>query len=70
MELDVAQNTLKELIANLKPDEEVVIVQNHKPVARILPSKKAKPKFGNCKGLLTIVEEDEEHLKSFEDYMP
>jgi len=70
VELDVAQTTLKEIIAGLKPEEEVVIVQNHKPVARILASKKGTPQFGSCKGLLTIVEEDDEHLKDFEDYMP
>lgn len=70
VELDVAQTTLKEIIAGLKPDEEVVIVQNKKPVARILASREGTPRFGSCKGLLTIVEEDEEHLKDFEDYMP
>ncbi len=70
VELDIAQTTLKELIAGLKPDEEVVIVQNHKPLARIRASKKGTPRFGSCKGLLTILEEDEEHLKGFEDYMP
>jgi len=70
VELDVAQATLGELIAGLKPNEEVVIVQNHKPVARILASKPGMPRFGSCKGLLTVVEDDEEHLQDFEDYMP
>jgi predicted DNA-binding antitoxin AbrB/MazE fold protein len=26
-------------------------------------------KAGNCKGMLTIVADDDEHLKDFEDYM-
>ncbi len=69
IELDVAQSTLKEIVANLKPDDEVVVVQNRKPVARIVASKSGKPTFGSCKGLLTIVEDDDEHLKDFESYM-
>lgn len=70
VELDVAQATLSELIAGLGPDEEVVIVRNQQPVARILSSKIGKPKFGSCQGLLTIVEEDDEHLRDFEGFMP
>lgn len=70
VELDVAQATLGDLIAGLKPDEEVVIVKNHNPVARILASRKGTPRFGSCQGLLTIVQEDDEHLQDFQDYMP
>jgi antitoxin (DNA-binding transcriptional repressor) of toxin-antitoxin stability system len=70
VELDVAQATLSELIAGLGPDEEVLIVRNHQPVARIVSSKTGKPQFGSCQGLLTIVEEDDEHLKDFEEYLP
>jgi len=28
-----------------------------------------QPVFGSCKGMLTIVSEDDEHLKDFEEYM-
>jgi hypothetical protein len=28
-----------------------------------------EPVFGSCKGMMTIVSEDEEHLKDFEEYM-
>jgi hypothetical protein len=28
-----------------------------------------QPVFGSCKGMLTIVSEDHEHLKDFEEYM-
>src|SRR5262249_21176067 len=28
-----------------------------------------KPVFGSCKGMMTIISEDEEHLKDFEEYM-
>ena len=71
VELDVAQTTLKEIIAGLKPDEEVVIVQNDKPVARIsAPKPERRPRVpGLMKGKLTIVSEDDDHLKDFEEYM-
>ncbi len=69
VELDVAQATLSELIAGLKPDDEVVIVQNQKTVARIVPPKRGAPKFGSCKGMLMIISDDDEHLKDFAEYM-
>lgn len=69
VELDVAQATLSELIAGLKPDDEVVIVQNQKTVARIVPPKRGTPKFGSCKGMLMIISDDDEHLKDFAEYM-
>ncbi|MEX1041433.1 MAG: DUF2281 domain-containing protein [Pirellulaceae bacterium] len=71
VELDVAQATLSELIAGLKPNEEVVIMRNHKPVARIVSPDTARPSRipGLMKGKLTIVAEDDEHLKDFEEYM-
>ncbi len=55
VELDVAQVTLSELIAGLKPAEEVVIVQNQKSLARIVAAKRGTPQFGNCKGMLRAV---------------
>ena len=70
VELEVARSTLSEIIAGLGPNDEVVIMKDHKPVARLaVPRKVGRPKFGNCKGMLTIVEEDDEHLKDFEEYM-
>jgi antitoxin (DNA-binding transcriptional repressor) of toxin-antitoxin stability system len=70
VEIDVAQATLSEIIAGLGPGEEIVIVRNRQPVARIVPTRQASPRFGSCRGLLTIVEEDDEHLADFEEYMP
>jgi antitoxin (DNA-binding transcriptional repressor) of toxin-antitoxin stability system len=29
-----------------------------------------KPVFGSCKGMLTVVAEDNEHLRDFGEYMP
>ena len=72
VELDVAQATLGELIANLKPNDDVVIMQNQKPVAKLVATFTGCPPRvpGLMKGKLTIISEDEEHLEAFEEYMP
>jgi hypothetical protein len=69
VELDVAQATLPEIIAGLGPDEEVVIVQNRKPVAQLsAPKPERKPRQpGLFKDVITVVSEDDEHLKDFEE---
>ena len=69
--LEEAQAKLPELIASLAPGEEVVITRNAEPVAGLHLIAKAQPhpQFGNCRGMLTIVAEDDEHLADFKDYM-
>jgi prevent-host-death family protein len=70
--IEDAQIHLKELIERLSPGEEVVITENDQPVAKLVSSRRArKPRRpGNCKGMLTIVSDDDEHLKDFAEYMP
>jgi antitoxin (DNA-binding transcriptional repressor) of toxin-antitoxin stability system len=71
--LEEAQAHLAELIDRLQPGETLVITRDEKPVARLLveESPKRKPrKAGSAKGVLTILQEDDEHLKDFEEYMP
>ena len=69
--IEEAQAHLGELIAGLVPGEEIVITQNDLPIAelRVLCKEKPQPRFGNCKGKLTILAEDDEHLKGFEEYL-
>lgn len=68
--IDEAQARLKDIIARLGPDDEVVITNQAGPVARIVSTRKKQPVFGSCKGLLTIVDDDDEHLEDFKEYMP
>lgn len=70
--IEEAQAHLPELIAKLVPGEDVIITRNDQPVAELrpLPLRKPQPQFGSCKGKLTIVAEDDEHLKDFQEYMP
>ena len=70
--LEEAKIQLGDLIAKVAMGESVVITDHEKPVAQLIPPVPAEPKpqFGSCKGMLTILAEDDEHLKDFEEYMP
>ncbi len=71
--LEEAQAHLPLLIANLKPGEDVLITQGDRPVARLVaePVRQRKPRRpGGAVGELIIVEEDDEHLEDFKEYMP
>jgi antitoxin (DNA-binding transcriptional repressor) of toxin-antitoxin stability system len=70
--IEEAQARLPGLIAELKPGEAVLITQDDRPVARLVAERKArKPRNpGSAVGQLTIVSEDDEHLKDFKEYMP
>ena len=70
--IEEAQARLPELIEHLAGGEEVVITRDQRPVARLLGGDKPKRKprqAGNCKGMLTIVADDDEHLNDFQEYM-
>ena len=70
--IEEAQAKLPQLIEHLVAGEELVITQNQEPIARLLAQQKPRRKprrVGNCKGMLTIVTDDDEHLKDFEEYM-
>ena len=68
-----AQAKLVDLIHKLAPGEEVVITENNQPVAKLVSEKpplRQRPGPGLCKGMITIVADDEEHLEDFKEYMP
>ena len=70
--LEEAQSNLPELVERLQPGAEIVITRNNQPVAALhLPTSAVpQPRFGSCRGALTILAEDDEHLQDFKDYMP
>lgn len=70
-----AQAKLPDLIHGLMPGAEVLITENNQPVAKLvseLPSAKPglRPPPGLGKGMITIIADDDEHLKDFAEYMP
>lgn len=70
--IEEVQARLPEIIAKLSPGEEVIITQNDQPVAelQLTAKEESRPEFGGCKGMLTIVAEDNDHLEDFKEYMP
>jgi antitoxin (DNA-binding transcriptional repressor) of toxin-antitoxin stability system len=72
MPLEQVEGHLAEIIAKLSPGEELVLIRDDKPVAKLIgaPDEMPRPMPGRGKGMLTILSEDEEHLKGFAEYMP
>ena len=70
--LQEAKLHLEEIIARLPAESDVIITDNGQPVARLTPVKTPKPtpQFGNCRGALTILSDDDEHLEDFKEYLP
>lgn len=72
VELDVAQATLRDIVAGLGPDDEVVIVVGRKEIARIRGPANKRPRRepGLLRDAITVVADDDDHLQDFADYMP
>ncbi|WP_013323670.1 type II toxin-antitoxin system Phd/YefM family antitoxin [Gloeothece verrucosa] len=71
--LEEAQAKLPELIYNLKPGEELLITDKDRLLAKLIgqtPIAPQRPGPGLCKGMITIVADDEEHLQDFGEYQP
>ncbi len=71
--IEDAQAKLPELIGGLSKGEELAITQGDRVVARIVgerPERWERPGPGLAKGIFSIVEDDDEHLKDFAEYMP
>jgi len=70
-----AQAKLPDLIHKLTAGDELVITENNQPVASLV-SKPAKttpglrPPPGLGRGFITIISDDDEHLRDFAEYMP
>jgi antitoxin (DNA-binding transcriptional repressor) of toxin-antitoxin stability system len=69
--IDEAQVRLLELIENLPLGDELVITRDGRPVARLVREKPTSwpCQPGTAKGILSIQEDDDEHLRDFEEYM-
>ncbi|MBI4866929.1 MAG: hypothetical protein HY816_08245 [Candidatus Wallbacteria bacterium] len=73
IELREAQAHLKELIDSLALGEELVITDDQQSVAKLVGQRSEtwqRPGPGLAKGMITIVADDEDHLKDFADYLP
>lgn len=71
--IDEAGARLRELIAALRPGQDIQITDGDQAVARLVaePIGGRKPRQpGSAVGKLVIVSDDDEHLQDFRDYMP
>jgi antitoxin (DNA-binding transcriptional repressor) of toxin-antitoxin stability system len=66
-----AQARLPELIENLIPGDELVITKDDCPVAKLVraPRTQWPSQPGSAVGELVILQDDDEHLKDFKEYM-
>jgi prevent-host-death family protein len=72
--LEEAQTHLGEIIHRLTPGEELVITENNRPVARLIPTQPepAAPtprKFGTLRGTVGSMEHFDDPLEDFAEYM-
>lgn len=72
MTIEQASEQLAELVRKLAPGDEIVLTENDKPVARIVPNAApAKREAGAWKGKLEIVDDSDDWiLEHFRDYIP
>jgi len=71
--MEDARARLPELIAGLRPGDELQITDGDRAVARIVPeqSGRSTPRVpGSAIGKFFIVVDDDEHLDAFGEYMP
>jgi len=61
--IEEAQAHLVELIEKLPAGHEIVITRNNQPIAQLVSLRSAEPHPvpGRCKGMLTIVSENDDH---------
>jgi len=70
--IEQASSQLAWLVRGLGPDDELILTDNDKPVARIVPNSAPRKRIaGSCKGMIEIVDDgDEEILDHFKEYLP
>ena len=69
VETDIFSGSLSELAKQAARGEEVVLVVDGEPIARIVPMERRKPReFGSGAGMITMSADFDEPLDDFKDY--
>ncbi len=66
------QSNFSNLLSRVFGGEEIVILRDEKPVAKLVPVNgfKAKRRLGTAKGKIKMAEDFDEPLEDFKEYMP
>jgi antitoxin (DNA-binding transcriptional repressor) of toxin-antitoxin stability system len=69
--IEEAQAKLPQLIEELASRGAIFLTRDRQPIALLTAVNPDKPQpiLGRCKGMLTIVSEDDEHLQDWAEYM-
>ena len=69
--LEEATLRLPQLIREAKNGEEIVLVENELPFARVIPLLRRRPKaqFGSARGLIELSDNWDDTPEGFENYM-
>lgn len=65
--------TVSELLDQLSPGQEIILTRHQQPVAKLIgefPTPADRPDPGRGRGMITILSDDDDHLKDFAEYMP
>jgi len=67
-----AQINFSTLMSRVFGGEEIVILRDEKPIAKLVPINgfKAKRRLGTAKGKIKIADDFDEPLEDFKEYMP
>ena len=72
--LEEAQMKLSRLISQIGNGEDIVITQDGKPIAKLVPAEtqkvnmgKPRPQFGSAKGMFTLASDFDEPITDFEE---
>ena len=70
--LPEASSNLPSLVKEVQAGEEVLILDNQKPVAKLVSMDAISnaPQFGSAKALFEIADNFDEPMECFKDYMP
>ena len=68
--IELAQQNLSQLIADVSLGEHVVITRNNVPVAELIPVSQSnvKPTFGSAKGLIQMAPEFDAPIEDLREY--
>jgi antitoxin (DNA-binding transcriptional repressor) of toxin-antitoxin stability system len=70
--IEQASSQLARLVRGLGPDDEIILTDNDKPIARIVSDSAPRKRIaGTCKGMIEIIDDgDDVILDHFKEYLP